>query len=249
MKKSFLMFLVMTVLTYSLYLEASATYRYQYDQESIKRSSALKNGKSFIAFEREMRDKYANLPSILLADELSLCNIVYVPSLHAILIDKNRLNTLEANEIMWLILHESGHAQRPEMIPSIQRGVIATRGLSLYFWGMHKKKPYRNILTKAGSKIAAMYLIGNVVEKILMQHEERRADVCANRIADADTLRGGLAYLTKEKQRYKNDFERVTGMSASNVVIAEGVDPFHPSPDERIHNIQQALKDRFNIDA
>jgi|GEM_PF-1361936 len=247
-KLLFISLIVMAVFSYQLSFGAQIRYRYQHDQLTVKKDCYNPDGQSFEDFERIMREKHPGIPPIILVDELN-DDAAYIPGTHSLMVNRNAFQSRNTNEVRWFMLHENGHAQRPEVIPCILSGVTVVQALSLYYWGLHRNKSYKNILTKLCSKMAATLTISYVVNTTLMKAEERRADAWANGHADADTLRAGYERFQDVKKQRATIFPEYCGLKVPSAFIDQALDPLHPSVDFRMRNIKQALKDRFNIDA
>ncbi|MBP9765331.1 M48 family metalloprotease [Candidatus Babeliales bacterium] len=223
-------------------MNTSSTY--VIDQEKVKQETFTKDGISAVQLEKNIREKYPNIPKIILIESCqdSLLkqdagiNAAFNPSADAILLDRKNISQESSHALTWSILHEAGHAQQPRNISTINIVVGVTQLFSLYFWGIHKSKPYKNIFTKISSKVIAAIAIGGLVNCTLMRAEERRADNWANAHADQETLQGGIETLEAVKQIAQQKSQTTW-------------DPTHPSIDSRIAKIKKTLKNRFGVDA
>ncbi|OGB86494.1 hypothetical protein A3J41_01215 [candidate division TM6 bacterium RIFCSPHIGHO2_12_FULL_38_8] len=228
------------------------------DQEAAKQEAFFKDGNSFAQAEANFRKKYShlNIPSILLVDPIKHpltgldmgMDVAYHPNLHKILSESRKVSQTDEKAFEWLMLHETGHAQYPKIVPSIRYGALGLEGLTAYFWGIHKSKPYKNILTKVGSKFLGTIAVGMLLSTNLCKAEERRADNFANKHADAQALQGGIKWLS-DREKINKIILPIVLPGVPDCIRQFLNDPLHPSFDSRIAKCQKALKSRFGIDA
>ncbi|MFA5999184.1 MAG: M48 family metalloprotease [Candidatus Babeliales bacterium] len=231
---------------------------YPLDQEGAKKETLFKDGVSFAQMEESARKKYPNIPSILLTDAM-LCPLTgadigtdaaYVADTQSIWASRTTADRLNSRAFEWVMLHETGHAQMPYAVHSIM-GVAAAVYLSTgYYWGAHKAMPYKNRITKYGSKYLAAWAAGTIVNHTLMKVEERRADNWANKTADAQALQGGIEYFETFKIKQQEEWAKIKLSSVVPFSVAKYfIDPIHPSIDSRVVKCKTALKNRFGINA
>lgn len=231
---------------------------YRLDQEAVKKSTLFKDGVSFTEMEQSVRKKHSNIPSILLVDTMvdglfgqdTGMDAAFIPQDKMIWASRATASTHNSKAFEWAMLHETGHAQQPNNMPAIQGAVGITQLLTGYYWGMHKAKPYKNLLTKLGSKTFAAMLAGSVVGSTLMKAEERRADNWANSVADKQALLGGIEYFDCFRSKLQDQW---SGYKIGSIVpFSVGkylMSPLHPNVDSRIAKIKTALKARFGVEA
>jgi hypothetical protein len=227
------------------------------EENNFKKSQAFtQDGVRFDRLEEEFRAKYShlNIPEITMVDDLvaqyGWSSAGYVWKNHELLVDKKTMGELPASSWQWLMLHETGHAQMPYVVPAIHGTVTATQLLTPYFWGMHKKVPYKNIVTKLGSKAIATLVISTFVNVNAFRTEERRADNFANKHADKDVLHGGKKWCEGYESLIAQAWNGSgASQSMSQKTFANLIDPIHPTVDSRIAKIQKALKNRFGVEA
>ncbi len=236
---------------------ANSEKAFQEEENNFKKSQAVtQDGIRFDHLEKEFRAQYShlNIPKITMIDDLvakyRLSFAGYSWTNHELFVDKKAMGELPASSWKWLMLHETGHAQIPYAIPTIQGAVTTVQLLTPYFWGMHKKVPYRNIITKIGSKGIATLALSTLVNVNGMRIEERRADNFANKHADEQMLKGGIVSLENFQKQYENIWKLSdASQSMSLKTFLNLTDLLHPTPDSRIAKMKKALKNRFGVEA
>ncbi|MCX5924315.1 MAG: hypothetical protein NTZ68_02740 [Candidatus Dependentiae bacterium] len=231
---------------------------YPLDQQGAKKETLFKDGVSFAQMEETARKNCPQIPDILLTDAM-LCPLTgidtgsdaaYLPSTQSIWASRTTADRHSSKAFEWAMLHETGHAQMPYAVNSIHGAVVATNLATAYYWGAHKAKPYKNRVTKYGSKYLAMTAAGAIVNSTLMKIEERRADNWANKTADAQALQGGIEYFEASKIKQQEEWSKYKLSSVVPFGVAKYLlDPIHPSLDSRIAKCKTVLKNRFSINA
>lgn len=231
-------------------------YEYYLNQQEIKKEILTKDGISFTELEQNMRRNYCDIPEMLMImsveDPLTGAelDVDFFYTDKKILICPKNLHTLTSKSIEWAILHETGHSKQPYNISAILGVATITQLLTAYYWGMHKAKPYKNRLTKLGSKVLPALLVGSVVHCGLMNAEERRADNWANMQGDKEALLGGIEYFDHFQQKMQDILSENTMTSVILFNIEKYLmDPLHPTIDSRILKIKETLKTRFGYEA
>jgi hypothetical protein len=166
-----------------------------------------------------------------------------------ILVSKNFCDGLKLNEpeLEWGLLHEAGHGQIPYMCEGILHATKALQVMTPFIWGIHKKAPYKNIITTIGSKALATLTLPLAFLCTALNLEERRADNFVNRYANKEALLGGIEFFNKAEKLQKEcmpDPLKKLPFSITQYIV----DPIHPSIDSRIAKIKATLKTRFNVE-
>ncbi len=150
-------------------------------------------------------------------------------------------------ELEWGLLHEAGHGQKPYIVEGILNITKALPIITPFIWGFHKKAPYKNIITKIGSKALATLAIPTAFFCTALRLEERRADNFANKHANKEALLGGLEFFNKAEKLQKvfmPNYLKKLPYSMTQYIL----DPIHPSIGSRVAKIKTALKTRFNVE-
>lgn len=159
----------------------------------------------------------------------------------------------------WALLHENGHGTMPGNSSIVASGVFPV--VASYvgaFWGIHKKKPYRNCITRCVGKTAAMVTLPIVACCAAMRLEERRADNFANKHADKKALLGGIEsferykkvrddMVSKVQNTDQSDFSKLIRTAFIRNIPEFLNDPIHPHFEGRIEKIKATLRARYDI--
>jgi hypothetical protein len=226
------------------------------DQESAKAQTFFTDGISVAQIEQSLRDKHGlAMPEkfLLVNNTFDLLGnkkyfgAAYIPADHSLFLERDMVNRSNSHAATWLLSHETGHAQMPNVVPNIARTQLAINIATGYFWGAHKAKPYKNFATKAYSKFMASALTGLIFNCASMRLEERRADNFANKHSDEKTLQGGIEFLQDCKAMQENFWSEGKPFSPLGFRIGQQfMDLTHPSCDSRIAKIQKELDKRAN---
>lgn len=231
---------------------------YNLDQEEAKTQTFFTDGISVAQIEQSLRDKHG----LAIPEKFLLINNIYdvlgnkvyfgagyVAANHSILLEKDMVNRSNSHAATWLLSHETGHAQMPNMVSTIiPRTQLAINILTAYYWGAHRAKPYKYFATKAGSKFMASALAGLIFNSASMRLEERRADNWANKNSDEKTLQGGIEFLQDCKALQQKAWSQGEPFSPLGFSIGQQfMDLTHPSCDSRIAKIQKELDKRANL--
>ncbi|MCX5923600.1 MAG: hypothetical protein NTU89_03470, partial [Candidatus Dependentiae bacterium] len=170
MKKTNVLFMIIIGLFHASV--GAMKWDYHIDQESAKNQTFFTDGISVAQVEESLRDK----SGLAIPEKMLLVNnafdpfgnkiyvgALYNPADHSLLLERDMVNRSNSHAAAWLLSHETGHAQMPSVLPNILKAQGATNILTLYFWGAHRAKPYKNFATKAYSKLMASALTGLVI--------------------------------------------------------------------------------------
>ncbi|MCX5923688.1 MAG: M48 family metalloprotease [Candidatus Dependentiae bacterium] len=231
---------------------------YDIDQESAKNQTFFTDGISVAQVEQSLRDKHGlaipekflfinNIYDIL--GNKMYMGAAYSAGHHSILLERDMVNRSNSRAATWLLSHETGHAQMPNVTSTIiPRTQLAINIATAYFWGAHKAKPYKHFSTKVYSKFMASALAGLVFNSASMRLEERRADNWANKNSDEKTLQGGIEFLQDAKALQQKHWSKGEPFSPLGFSIAQQfMDLTHPSCDSRIAKIQKELDKRADL--
>lgn len=215
-------------------------------QDSAKKTCFSKDGISLYDLEQSMRQKYnkISIPSIAVVNDVS---IGYVPLIQKIFINKSHFSDYSATSNEWALLHETGHGTEntTTVVSSTTLGSLCATS---YFWGMHKKIPYKNIATKLASKTTASLALNSLIYCYGARLDEKHADSFANKYADQAALQGGIDIFKSVQKSKENKYNQFKYSNIIPFQVFEFLkDPLHPSLNSRITNIQNTLKTRFNV--
>lgn len=240
-------------------LATTCSFNSTNDESQYKSKIFLKDGTSLQTLEDAMRTKYphASIPPIRCASahDSDITFKSFDKTLHLlcgkryfnpeILIQPRYAKTQTAPMMEWLILHETGHSIQPGTADFIDIMTYPVTASAFALWGIHKKKPYRNPLTKISSKSFGAIITGNVFNIIATRLEEKRADRWANNVADAAALQGGIDFhATAFLPPNDNPITKIRYAIGSFIL-----DSTHPSPTSRIIQCKKSLKARFGIES
>lgn len=179
-----------------------------------------------------------------LMTDTNFCEKYFNP---AIIVSPSQISKITAPQMEWAILHEAGHLTKPgayDYIPAFQQ---ALQAYVLAFWGAHKSKPYKNIISKSCSKTLAALMASLLFNSLAIRAEEKRADRWANNHADEQALRGGISFFEDFAKPLRQNMCAQMGLPYISGQAL--IDPSHPSDDSRISKMKKALKTRFGVDA
>ncbi|HSW75521.1 MAG TPA: M48 family metalloprotease [Candidatus Saccharimonadales bacterium] len=154
---------------------------------------------------------------------------------------------LRENDHHVTMLHEVGHYDLSQKGVNIENRDKLNIGIAvaiMVLWGKHKKKPYKNIITKAGSKCIAAMVLTRVIHKSVERFHETYADNYAfKHVKDKEAVLQTIDQINSKKSKQILD-EAGIPLLIQRLICFCG-DQHHPSYVSRLAKLQDVLKTRF----